>query len=90
VAYGGDEPAAEPSAYRFGTKVFYGGGPGVRWYAAGHLAVVADFRVLVWRLKYPPQYFVPPTGSTPVVAIGQGPDESVRQSWMRLGLGWTF
>jgi len=90
VAYGGDEPAAEPSAYRFGTKLYYGGGIGVRWYATGHLALLADARMLIWRLKYPPQYYVAPTGSTPVLELGQPFDQPVRQPWVRLGLGWTF
>ena len=90
VAYGGDEPSAEPSAYRFGTKLYYGGGAGVRWFATAHLSLAADVRVLSWRLKYPPQYYVTPAGSTPVLALGQASDEPVRQPWMRLGLGWTF
>jgi hypothetical protein len=90
VAYGGDEPAAEPSAYRFGTKLYYGAGAGVRWYPVGHLALVADFRMLFWRLKYPPQYYVPPTGSTPVLELGQAAAEPVHQPWVRLGFGWTF
>jgi hypothetical protein len=90
IGYGGEEPTAEPSGYRFGTKLYYGAGAGIRWFPVRRLALQADARLMTWKLSYPGQYFVAPTGSTPVLEIGQGQTERVRYPWIRVALGWTL
>jgi hypothetical protein len=92
LAYGGTEPAADTSAYRFGTKFVIVPGAGVRWYPAARLSVHADARLVFWRLRYPSEFYLPPEGgaSPPVLTIGDPNSEWTRHPWLRFGVGWTF
>lgn len=84
-------PARDTSAYRFGTKFTLALGSGVRWYPVRRVAVSADVRALLWRLKYPPGYQV---ALAPDHSTVLGPRERLTDwtlhPWISFGLGWTF
>jgi hypothetical protein len=84
LAIGGGSPP-DPSNYDFGSKFTVAPGAGIRWYPARRVSVRTDFRVVLWRLKYPSEYKV--GGVLP-------PDarltEWTAHPWISVGLGWTF
>jgi hypothetical protein len=90
LAYGADS-REDPSDYRFGTKAYAAPGAGVRWYPARRLALMADFRVLLWRLRYPPQFYIQASpGAPPVLDSSVDQTEWVRHPTARFALAWTF
>src|SRR3989449_5040356 len=55
VAVGGGSPP-DPSGYNFGNKLTLAPQAGVRWYPARRVSVRADFRLVLWKLRYPLGY----------------------------------
>ncbi|HET7295625.1 MAG TPA: hypothetical protein VFI66_00690, partial [Gemmatimonadales bacterium] len=72
---------------------------GVRWYPARHLSVRGDLRLLLWKLKYPISYKVPPgtnvcapgtPGCSAVLPATASLTEWTSHPWATIGVGWTF
>jgi hypothetical protein len=87
---GGAEPAADTSAYRFGSKLTFAPGAGVRWYPARRVTVQVDARLVLLRLRYPSQYYVPGPDGKAILGLTEEDREWTRFPWIRLGVGWTF
>jgi hypothetical protein len=90
LAYGGAEPDREAVGYKFGTKTYLTTGAGVRWYPARRFSLRADFCLFLWRLRYPPQYYVSIQDQPPVLAPEVEENEWTRHPSLRLAVGWTF
>jgi hypothetical protein len=90
LAYGASEPDLEQAGYKFGTKTFVAPGAGVRLYPSSRISIRADFRLILWRLKYPAQYFVPIANQDPVLDLDVPEKEWVRHPSARLAVAWTF
>ena len=90
--------ARDSSGYEFGSKITLAPNAGVRWYPARRLSVRGDFRLLLWKLKYPVSYKVPgPAGCTPdtpgctrVLPTTASLTEWSAHPWATIGVGWTF
>ena len=81
----------DTSGYQFGTKITLAPNAGVRWYPARRVSLRADFRLLLWKLKYPVSYKVPNTIDGSRVLSSTAPlDEWTAHPWVTIGLGWTF
>src|SRR2546425_12831335 len=89
LAFGRDLPA-DPSAYRFGTKLTIAPGAGLGWYPARRFSVQADARALFWKLNYPITYRDLATDGTRVLALTAPQSDWTTHSWISLGVGWTF
>jgi len=90
VAMGGGSPP-DPSGYDFGTKLTVAPEGGLRWYPARRLSVRTDFRLVLWRLKYPLSYKQPSTiDGSRVLSLVAPLTEWTAHPWITIGLGWTF
>ena len=90
VAIGGGSPP-DPSSYDFGTKLTVAPGAGLRWYPARRVSVRTDFRLVLWRLKYPLDYKQPsPIDGSRVLPLTAPLTEWTAHPWITIGLGWTF
>ncbi len=90
VAMGGGSPP-DPSGYDFGTKLTVAPEAGLRWYPARRLSVRTDFRLVLWRLKYPLSYKQPSTiDGSRVLSLVAPLTEWTAHPWITIGLGWTF
>lgn len=90
LAYGGSEPDREQAGYKFGTKTFIAPGTGMRLYPTPRLSLRADFRLIMWHLKYPAQYFISIADQPPVLDLDTPDKEWARHPSVRLALAWTF
>src|SRR5439155_1573941 len=64
---------------------------GVRWYPARRVSVRADFRLVLWKLRYPLGYKQPsPVDGGRVLPLDASLDEWTSHPWITIGLGWTF
>ena len=90
VAVGGGSPP-DPSGYNFGNKLTLAPQAGVRWYPARRVSVRADFRLVLWKLRYPLGYKQPsPVDGGRVLPLDASLDEWTSHPWISIGLGWTF
>jgi len=90
VAVGGGSPP-DPSGYNFGNKLTLAPQAGVRWYPARRVSVRADFRLVLWKLRYPLGYKQPsPIDGGRVLPLDASLDEWTSHPWITIGLGWTF
>jgi hypothetical protein len=98
VAVGSTE-SRDTSGYKFGTKITLAPNAGVRWYPARRLSVRGDVRLLLWKLKYPISYKVPPgpptcttgaPGCSAVLPTTASLTEWTSHPWATIGVGWTF
>ena len=90
VAIGG-ALARDSSGYRFGTKITLAPNAGLRWYPAPRLSLRGDFRLLLWKLKYPVSYKVPNAiDQSRVLPVTAALDEWTAHPWATIGVGWTF
>src|SRR2546430_7572599 len=90
VAMGGGSPP-DPSGYDFGTKLTVAPEGGLRWYPARRLSVRTDFRLVLWRLKYPLSYKQPSTiDGSRVLSLVAPLTEWTAHPWITIGLGGTF
>src|SRR2546426_556821 len=90
VAIGGGSPP-DPSGYNFGNKLTLAPEAGVRWYPARRVSVRADFRLVLWKLRYPLGYKQPsPIDNSRVLPLTASLDEWTSHPWISIGLGWTF
>ncbi|OLB17244.1 MAG: hypothetical protein AUI99_07270 [Gemmatimonadetes bacterium 13_1_40CM_3_69_22] len=90
VAVGGGSPP-DPSGYNFGNKLTLAPQAGVRWYPARRVSVRADFRLVLWKLRYPLGYKQPsPVDGGRVLPLDASLDEWTSHPWITIGLGWTF
>src|SRR5439155_98207 len=87
--YLGGSPGG-PGGYDFGTKLTVGPGAGLRWYPARRLSVRTDFRLVLWRLKYPLGYKQPSPDGSRVLSLDAPLTEWTAHPWITIGLGWTF
>lgn len=84
-------PAADSSGYKFGKKLTFAPGAGIRWYPRRNISVMFDARAVFWRLRYPPDFHaIRSADGIPVVP----PDETLTD-WtahpvLSFGVGWTF
>lgn len=90
IGFGGSEPDSDNSAYRFGIKTYLAPGAGMRWYLSPGLHVRADFRMVLWRLKYPSQYYGSTQGQPPILDANVNDLEWTRHPSVRLSIGWIF
>ena len=90
VALGGGSPP-DTSGYKFGTKFLIIPNAGLRWYPARRVSVRADFRYVLWKLRYPAEYKqqLSPDGTT-VLPFTASPNEYTWHPWVTVGVGWTF
>jgi hypothetical protein len=81
----------DSSGYRFGRKIAFSPGAGVRWYPSRRVIVVLDGRATLWRLRYPPDFHAirSPDG-IPVLAADQPRTDWTVHPWVSVGVGWTF
>ncbi len=90
VAIGGRSPR-DSSGYRFGTTFTIAPNAGLRWYPARRLSVRGDFRLVLWKLKYPTQFKQPDLiDNTPVLPSTAALTEWTSHPWATIGVGWTF
>ena len=90
VAIGGRSPR-DSSGYRFGTTFTVAPNAGLRWYPARRLSVRGDFRLVLWKLKYPTQFKQPDLiDNTPVLPSTAALTEWTSHPWATIGVGWTF
>lgn len=90
LAIGGGSPP-DPSGYDFGNKITLAPELGVRWYPARRVSVRTDFRLVLWKLKYPVSYKVPNAiDGSRVLPVTASLDEWTTHPWITIGLGWTF
>jgi hypothetical protein len=90
IAFGGAEPAADNSAYRFGIKPYLAPGLGVRWYLSPGFNFRADARLWLWRLRYPSQFYSSVQGQLPILLPTENDLEWVQLAAVRLSVGWIF
>jgi hypothetical protein len=87
----GSQLAQDTSGYRFGTKITLAPNAGVRWYPARRLSVRGDFRLVLWKLRYPLAYKVPNKFDGSSVLAATAPlDQWTAHPWATIGVGWTF
>jgi hypothetical protein len=87
----GSTVARDTSGYQFGTKITLAPNAGLRWYPARRLSVRGDFRLLLWKLKYPVSYKVPNAiDGGRVLPVTAALDEWTAHPWATIGVGWTF
>ncbi len=90
LAFGGGSPP-DPSGYKFDTKFTVAPNAGLRWYPGRRLSLRADFRLVLWRLKYPVEYKQPsPVDGSRVLQLSAPLTEWTRHPWITFGAGWTF
>lgn len=86
--------ASDPGAFGFGGKFFAAPQIGVKWHATSHLLVRFEARDTIWKLTYPPLYFLEPVndpGSAPVLDPAVVSDsEWTHQPTFTIGLGYAF
>src|SRR5207244_205321 len=81
----------DSSGYRFGTTFTIAPNAGLRWYPARRLSVRGDFRLVLWKLKYPLQYKAgDPIDHVPVLSPSAALSEWTSHPWATIGVGWTF
>ena len=78
------------SGYAFRSKITISGNVGVRWHAARRVAVQADLRALLWRLRYPVSFHSAAADGSRVVSLDDELKDWTLHPWISLGLGWTF
>lgn len=90
VAFG-SELARDTSGYKFGTKLTLAPNAGVRWFPTRRLSIRSDLRLVLWKLRYPLSYKVPPSGGGSSVLATTAPlNEWTAHPWATIGLGWIF
>lgn len=90
LAIGGGSPP-DPSGYDFGSKITFAPEAGVRWYPARRVSVRTDFRLVLWKLKYPLSYKNPnDIDNSRVLPLEASLEEWTAHPWITVGLGWTF
>jgi hypothetical protein len=52
--------------------------------------VRGDFRLVLWKLKYPVSYKVPASDSSRVLPLTAALSEWTAHPWATIGVGWTF
>lgn len=82
--------ADDPGGYTFGTKFTIAPGAGVRIYPAQRLSVVADVRMLLWRLSYPTSYQNPGPDGSRILEPGASTTDWTTHPWASVGVAWTF
>ncbi len=60
IAFGGSVPEDSLSGFVFKTQFTIAPAFGVQWYPSDRLMFRAEFRDIIWRLRYPPSFFVRP------------------------------
>ncbi len=80
----------DTSGYRFGTKFTLAPNAGLRWYPTRGLSLRADFRLLLWKLRYPLSYKAPNSDGVRILPVTASLDEWTSQRWATIGLGWIF
>jgi hypothetical protein len=80
----------DTSGYRFGTKFTVAPNAGLRWYPTRGLSVRADFRLLLWKLRYPVSYKVPNSNGVRILPVTASLDDWASHRWTTIGLGWIF
>ena len=81
----------DSGSYAFKRKMTFTPGLGVRFFPARRVSMVADFRVAVWRLRYPPDYFQVRSNDGIPVLDSKAPDvDWTIHPWISFGLGWNF
>lgn len=82
------------SGYSFGTKAHLGPQVGIRWYPVEALSLRLEARDLLWRLKYPTQFFSPPPvfpNEPPVLEPATDPSAQwTHHPVIAFGIGYTF
>src|SRR5207302_730857 len=89
AAIGGGSPP-DPTGYDFGTKLTVAPGAGLRWYPARCVSVRTDFRLVLWRLKYPLDYKNPSPDGSRVLPLTAPLTEWTAHPWITIGLGWCY
>ena len=81
----------DSGSYSFKRKMTFTPGLGLRFFPVRRLSMVADFRVAVWRLRYPPDYFQARSADGIPVLGSRDPDvDWTIHPWISFGLGWNF
>jgi hypothetical protein len=80
----------DPGNYSFGTKFTVAPGAGVRFYPAQRLSVVADVRLLFWRLSYPLSYQTAGPDGSRILDPGANTTDWTTHPWTTVGVAWTF
>lgn len=86
--------ATDPGAFGFTGKFFAAPQIGVKWHATSHLLVRFEARDTIWKLTYPPLYFLEPSnapGGAPVLDPAVASDSQwTHQPTLTIGLGYAF
>ena len=86
--------ASDLSGYSFGTKAHLGPQIGLRWYPVQAISLRIEVRDMLWRLKYPNQFFSPPILAPALPTVlrpGVDPDAQwTHHPIFSFGVGWTF
>lgn len=81
----------DSGSYKFGKKVTLTPGAGLRFFPGRRLSVLADARVVAWRLTYPPDYFrVVSSDGIPVLTTDDPDVDWTIHPLISIGLGWNF
>ncbi len=65
LAFGGSVPEDSLSSFEFNTKFTVGLYAGTRWHLGDRIVFRFEVRDVLWQLKYPPEFFIPPEEGVP-------------------------
>ena len=87
----GSRVQRDTSGYEFGTKITLAPNAGLRWHPTRRISLRGDVRLVLWKLKYPVQYKVPPAvDQPPVLSASAALTEWTAHPWATFGVGWIF
>lgn len=87
VVYADPVPADSGTAFRFRTKFQFGPQVGIRWYPSRGLSVRIEGRDILWRVRYPAQFFRLPAGAPPLDSSSDPDREWVHNPALTIALG---
>jgi hypothetical protein len=88
--------AADTSGFKFGHKLYFAPGAGLRIFLTDRLHLRGEARTTFWKVKYPPSFteepaLEPGTTDNPNAVITDGNvSEWTTSSWLQVGLGYSF
>ncbi|HTR22217.1 MAG TPA: hypothetical protein VMH88_15305 [Gemmatimonadales bacterium] len=80
----GGNIAADTSGNDFGTKFLVSSGLGFVWHPANRFSVDTDFRLVFWKLSYPPSY------QPKLIPFTKDLGDWTTHPTLTIGAGWTF
>jgi len=92
LAFGGSVPEDSLSGFEFNTKFTASLYIGTRWHLGDKIALRFEVRDMLWQLKYPPEFFIPPAEGVPPLLnpLVQDDSEWVHNPQITFALGYAI